>query len=75
MTTVERAKRFRERDGSERHMPWALSWFGREWAAILGVAAVGLGIAAFGGAGGTYWWLAAGCGGGAALSWMFMRSA
>ena len=75
MTATERAKRFRERDGSERRMPWALTSVAHEGSAILGLAAVGLGVAAFAGAGGGYWVLAGVCAVGALLGWMFVRSA
>lgn len=75
MKAAERAKQFRERDGSERRLPWALSFFVQEWAAILGVAAVGSGIGAFAGAGGAFWWVAAVCAVGAALGWLLPRSA
>lgn len=75
MTATERAKRFRERDGSERRMPWLVSLFVQEWTVILGLAAVGCGVAAFAGAGGVYWWAAAACAVGAGLGWLLPRSA
>lgn len=75
MKATERAKRFRERDGSERRMPWALALFAQEWTVILGLAAVGSGIAAFAGAGGAFWGVAALCAVGAALGWLLPRSA
>ncbi len=56
-------------------MPWLVSQFAREWTVILGFAAVGLGVAAFAGAGGGYWVLAGVCAVGALLGWMFVRSA
>ncbi len=75
MTATERVKRLSEGDESERQMPWAVRVFAREWTAILGVAAVGLGVAGFAGAGVAFWVLAGVCAVGALLGSMFVRSA